>query len=168
MMWPCFHTGCLGEARVKQRGSTVSELSSEDLNFCEWTIDTRSPLSTIRNSQNPLFGRGSGVLAALSNFPAFLYQVPVSHRAPSLPKTSPAAQREDSSHLAEVWAMLHAVDGGNPPGMRRAERGIQMFSNGTEKDEAVTSWQSHRLGACLAVVLYFSCSQQGNAVGSSY
>ena len=102
----------------------VSELSSEDPSFDEWTTDTRCPLSTIKNSQNLLSGPGLGLLAVLSNLLAFPYRVPVPHCAPSLPKASPAAQREDSSHLAEVWAMLHAVDGGNPPGMQRAERGI--------------------------------------------
>lgn len=124
MMWPCFPTGCPGEARVKRPGSTVSELSSEDPSFDECTTDTRCPLPTINKSQNLLSGPGLGFLAALSNLPAFPHQVAVSHCPPSLPKTSPAAQRDLSSRLAEVWVMLHAADRGNPPGTQRAERGI--------------------------------------------
>lgn len=124
MMWPWFPTGCLGEARVKRPGSTVSELSSEDPSFDECPTDTRCPLPTINNSQNLLSGPGLGFLAALSNLPAFPHQVAVSQCPPSLPKTSPAAQRDVSSHLAEVWVMLNAADRGNPPGTQRAERGI--------------------------------------------
>lgn len=102
----------------------MSELSSGASCFDEQTTDTRYPLLTIKNSQNVLSGPGLRFSSVLSNLPAFLYEGPVPLCAPSLPKTSPTAQREDSSDLAEVQAMLHAVDGGNPPGMQRAERGV--------------------------------------------
>lgn len=62
MMWPCFHTACLGEGRVKWMGSRVSELSLEDPSFDEWTTGTRCPLSTTKNSQNQLSGPGLGFL----------------------------------------------------------------------------------------------------------
>lgn len=86
-------------------------------------MDYRYQISSVNHQEQPKpdFWPRLRVFAALFNCPAFPYQVPVCHCAPSLPKTSPAAQREDSSHLAEVWAAMHAVDGGNPPGMQRAE-----------------------------------------------
>lgn len=74
MTWPCFHRGCLGEG------------SSEGHSFHEQTTDTRHPLLTVKNSQKVL--SDPEFLAALSNLSAFLYQVPISHCAPSLPKTS--------------------------------------------------------------------------------
>lgn len=148
-------TSRLGEARVKQAGSMVSELISEDPSFDEWTADTKC-LLTIENSQNLLSGPGTGILAVLPNLPAShigpCISLPHLSLKPALPgKTATTWLR--SGKCCILWM----------EGILQEHRELSGMFRSLAMGQSKMRWSQadNRTDRELffAMVLFFSCSQ---------